>query len=127
MSNSEPIGREDTMKLKPGHYVFLFLVVMAIIGFIITPKEVWEKQAAQREANRRAAEESGKHITQENFQKITVGMTFDAVESILGKDWKEVSAAGSMQTYVWKGGIFRSITITLDNNLVFSKSSMGLK
>lgn len=65
-------------------------------------------------------------LTTENYDKIRIGMTFDEVEAILGNSWRETSTVGTMQTYVWSEGIFRSITIILDNNRVSAKMQNGL-
>lgn len=111
------------MKVGKKTWFVIGVLGLALLGYFVTPKEVWEKQAAQKQA----AKENADRINQANFEKIQVGMGWGAVEEILGNGWKEVSAVGSLQTYVWKGGFLKSITIILDNNRVFSKSSMGLK
>lgn len=65
-------------------------------------------------------------ISQENYDKILVGMTFREVEDILGKEWNELSTVGSMQTYRW-GSIFSGITISLNSNRVYAKTPHNLR
>lgn len=104
-------------------WAVLFLAAMAIVGYIVTPKEVWQQRAQQREAKQA---ESAK-VNQANFERVAVGMAFKEVEAILGKEYKENSAIGSLQTYSWKGGILKSITIVFDSGRVQSKTSSGLR
>jgi len=69
-------------------------------------------------------------ITEENYNKIHDGMSFNEVVEILGDDYDISSNAGygeySSSCYVWEGLGGANITIIFLNGKVFSKAQAGL-
>ncbi len=63
-------------------------------------------------------------ITMENFEKISKGMTYNQVVSILGEG--ELQVSGSTDMYVWSPSGAGTISVVFKNGIVISKSQMGL-
>ncbi|UCD30609.1 MAG: DUF3862 domain-containing protein [Planctomycetota bacterium] len=71
-------------------------------------------------------------VTQENYDKISTGMTLDEVQKILGKGTEKSGVGGaigdlsaSAKTITW-GSEEKNITITFANDKVVTKTQKGL-
>lgn len=111
MSQQPPVRNEGCS----GKAILLSIVVL--LAFALISRQVRNSGAKLPEI--------AETLTTQNYDGIRIGMAWQPVEDLLGKDWKEVSTIGTMQTYIWRHG-FRSITVILDNNRVAAKSANGL-
>ncbi|URZ02146.1 DUF3862 domain-containing protein [Clostridium felsineum] len=68
-------------------------------------------------------------VTQDDFNKISVGMSYDEVVKILGPGrlYSENYGKNHGQTYAWINSDGSTLSVVLQNNIVTGKSNKGLR
>lgn len=65
-------------------------------------------------------------LSMDQYDKIAIGMPYEAVRAIIGFDGTEDSTVGDMSTYVWKDGGGKIVCV-FTNGFVSAKTHSGLK
>ena len=97
----------------------------------VTEKETSNEGNKETQTENETTTEAPKSkVNMENFLKISADMTYEQVVEILGEgeQQSESEIAGAIsKIYVWNGeGLLNTITVTFTDNVISSKSQVGL-